>query len=340
MFVREILWRNLHLAPDDGSGGGGSLMDGSGEGGGEEGVVEGGEGAAAATNPYADIESRYGGRDGIASRLQQWERLNQGYQSNPQFKQTIERALQGDYGPAAQQKAEQQVAEQQGQQQGGQKPPDLSWLKYDSNKMASLRGLHDKLLDPAQRDQVLQDPANKQLVEDYYKHHDFMQRFWWDPQGWADEFDQHPGRVEARQKEIDARVKEAVGPMQQAFDVYRGEQFYQSNRADIDALPQAIQDGITSGGYGPLDTHEERVAAMQKAIAYHKQLIASGQAPPQPGQGEQTNVNGTQNANAVRTPVKGQPPRPNAAGGGGGGQKGKDGARKFGESFAQLRRES
>lgn len=278
------LFDRFFLSADVGSegGGGGSAAAATAAPGGEGEPATTVGTAAGGASPfdYEGFAKQYGGPEG----LQQMARFANDIQSrahyNPQFKETLERALKGEYGAAAQQQAQQQQAQQQ------QQPQSQPRFQYEPATLAQMQTFHS-LLDQARNSgdpqavkDVWDNPAHAKAKESYLQHQNAMNDAYWNPrdhqkQMWNDE-----EMKQMRQQEYQQAIQQAVAPLQQAFAMHQKTSFYMQNQKAIDSLPQHIKEAFGRGVFGPIESGNEWIAAAQKAIQEAQRMAQTGQQPP------------------------------------------------------------
>lgn len=278
----------------DGGGAGGAVAAPAGDVGSEG--VDGGVGEQqAAPFDYEALAQRYGGPEGLQEALKRHDDIAGRYHYNPQFKDTLDRALRGEFGPQAQAEAKAQQQGQQGQQ--GQQPPQQTWLKYDPTVSVQMQTFHAHLQrakesgDPQAVQDVWNDPTFAQARDAYQAHQNEMNGSYWDPRGFQTKMFNDPEMQEMRQKEMNAAIEQAMAPLRQELAMHQKTAFYNQNKQAIDSLPDHIKEAFKNGVFGPYDSGPDWIAAATAAMESASKLAANppqkaaapqaGQQPPQ-----------------------------------------------------------
>ena len=308
MFDRFI---RVMLSADMGADGGSSMADAGGadagaavDAGAE--VAEGGGDESAALLEFAKANG------GLQNLQEAWSRdqaMKQRVQHNPQFAQWLQRAWNGDYGPAEQQKAQQVVQQQQGQQvpQQGQGP---AYLKYEPQQVALMGDFHRQLMRAQQEgpeavQALYNDPRNADAAKAYREHQKAMNDSWWDQRGHFTKLYNDPEMQAMRQREMQEAVRQQLLPTVTRYEHREWSSWYQQNKARADQLPQHLKDAIANGVFGPVGQVHEGGTAQMWIDATEAALREFQKMQQPPGQ---------QNGNVARTPAPaGQRPPPREA---------------------------
>lgn len=292
----------LFLSADLGDGAAGGGVDAGGAAEGAAVSPDGGTDAAAASQPfdYEGFAKEFGGPEGLKQAAMFAKDIHMRSNYNPQFKETLQRALNGEFGPQAQQQAQQQ----QGQQQQPQKPaPDRTAMQmfYKDLQRAQQSG------DPEAVKAVFDDPMNAQAKEAYLAHQKARTDEWWDPDSAWEQ------RLNAPQTQqwMQQQFEQYATPIQQQMNHGLKTLWYSNNKQALDTLPQDIQQAFIGGFYGagPDAPFTQWLEAVQRAVADAQKRAQQGVQPP------------TKNANDVRDvqtpaqPQNGQRPPQNKGGG-------------------------
>lgn len=303
MFERFFLSADLG---DGGAGDVGGAVDAEPTG--AVGADGGAAGQQAQPFDYEGFAKQYGGPEGLQRAVQFASDIRNRAHYNPQFKEHLERALRGDFGPQQQQQAQQQQAAQGGQQQP-QQAQSQGYLKYEPATRAQMETFHRLLQqakdsgDPDAVQRVWDDPVNAQAREAFQKHQNEMNNAWYDQRGHFTKLWNDPEMQQMRQQEYQQMVQEAVAPIQKEFHDYQKMNFYHQHQKDIDALPQHIRDAFERGVFGPYETGQEWIKAATLAMAEAKKFAvqpqpdaAAAPAEPkeQPRSGYRSAANGVQ----------------------------------------------
>lgn len=278
------MFERFFLSADLGDGGAGGGDPGGGAAVADAGAAPGGEGGGGQPSQPFDYEGfakQYGGPEGLQRAVQFASDIQNRAHYNPQFKETLDRALRGEFGPAAQQQAQQQQNGQQPQQQGGEKP----WLKYEPATMAQMQAFHRDLQrakesgDPESVKAVFDDPMNAQAKEAYLAHQNEMNNAYWNPRDHYSRMWSDPENKQARDQEYQQAIQAALEPIQTELWNHQKMSFYQQHQKEIDSLPDNIRQAFERGMFGPYQTGAEWIKAAQGAIQAAKQFQQQPQAP-------------------------------------------------------------
>lgn len=283
MLMRRVLWDGIKLSADLGGGGGGdagaSAAAPAPAAGADAGTTDAGQAQAF---DYDGLAQQFGGPEGLQQAAMFARDIHLRGQYNPQFKQTLERALRGEFGPEAQQQAQDQQRQQGGPQQPqqGQGQP---WLKYEPATVAQMQSFHRDLQraresgDEQAVQMVMNDPMNKEAAETYFRHQKEMNGSYWDPRGFHTKMWQDPEMQQLRQQEYEQQMQPVMQQMNHGLKTL----WYQSNQKAVDGLPENIRQAFMQGFYGagPDAPFTEWVQAIQKAMQHAQQQAAGGQPP-------------------------------------------------------------
>ena len=271
------------FSADLGDGGGGDTAGGMDAG---AALDAGAGGAEAEAQPfdYESFASQYGGPEGLQKIAKEHSEISNRYKYDPQFRDTLTKALRGEYGPQAQQQAEQQQAQQGGQQ--GQQRQQLAF-KYEPQQVASMQTFYRLLEqakesgDPDAVQRVYNDPQNAKAKEAYLAHIDQTNNAFWDQRGHFQKMIQDPEHQQLFQQQY----QQFAQPMQQEMQHGLKEIWYEANQQAVDSLPQQVRQALEQGFYGNLHgSFQEWKKAVRGAIDAAKQFQvaqnATGVAQP------------------------------------------------------------
>lgn len=272
----------------DGSGGvdGGAAVADAGADAGVDASPEGGQPEATPFD-YEGFAKPLGGPEGLQRAIQFANDIQNRAHYNPQFREVLEKALRGEYGPAAQQDA--QAKTQGGQPQQQQQGQGEAWLKYDPGTLSQMQTFHRLLEqaknsgDPQAVKDVWDDPQNAQAREAFLKHQNEMNSAWWDQRGHFQKLWNDPELQQMRQQEYQQMVQQAVQPLQEELWNYQKMNFYQQNQKAIDSLPQHIKDAFGRGVFGDYSTGTGWIKAAQAAMQEAQRIAGGGQSKPAEG---------------------------------------------------------
>jgi hypothetical protein len=278
--MRRMLWDGIKLSADLGDGGGGGDAGGldPAAAAAPEGGIEGGEGDPGQAQPfdYESLAKQFGGPEGLKQAAMSARDIHLRSQYNPQFKETLQRALRGEYGPEAQQKAEQQQG--QGQQQQQAPKADRAALQMFHRELQRAKESGD----PEALKAVYDDPANAKAKEAYLAHLEQQNNDWYDPDSaWE-------RRLNAPQTQqwLQQQLQQQMQPMQEQFNHDMKQMWYSNpaNKQALDTLPENIQQAFMNGFYGagPNSPYREWVQAVGKAVEHAKQQAQQGVPQPTP----------------------------------------------------------
>jgi hypothetical protein len=275
------------------------------------GVAGGDPGGGAEATPfdYEGFAKNYGGPEGLQRAVQFASDIQNRAHYNPQFKETLERALRGEFGPQAQADAQRQNAApggapQQPAAQGG------GYLQYEPATRVQMETFHREMQrakesgDPQMIQDVFNDPANAQAKEAYLKHQQEMNNSYWNPREHFSKLWQDPEMQQMRQQELQQAIQQAVEPVQTELAMYQKMNFYERNQQAIDALPQHIKEAFGRGVFGEFETAKGWISAAQAAMAEAKKFAAQPQQPPADAPVAGNETGGRERAN-YRAPTNG-----------------------------------